>query len=512
MSSDQTTQAESAAAPAAATEAAPAEADLFQQILDQSRQEILKASRIGDAAPAEQKTYQLDLVGQLITEVLSGTTKVSADTEEMINARIAEIDQLLSDQLNAVMHDPEFQKLEASWRGLHYLVDKSETGDMLKIRVLNASKKEILRDLDKAKEFDQSKLFKKVYTAEYDQFGGEPYGALIGDFEFGKHPQDVELLKKISGVAAAAHAPFISAAAPSMFGFESFEELPKVRDLGEIFQSRDYDKWKSFRESEDSRYVGLCIPHTLMRLPYGPDTKPVDSFNYREDVTGRDSSKYLWGNAAYAMGARLTEAFALYGWCASIRGVENGGLVQDLPLHPFTNDRGETVNKCPTEVLVSERQEYQLANLGFIGLTHCKNTDFAAFFSAQSCQKPFKYDDAGAEANARLSSALPYILMTSRFAHYLKAIARDKVGSLMSRADTQMWLNNWITNYVTPDDTASADAKRKFPLREARIDVEDDPRRPGCYRAVAYLRPHFQLEELTVSLRLVSELPAPRGK
>ena len=320
------------------------------------------------------------------------------------------------------------------------------------------------------------------------------------------------LLKRISQVAAAAHAPFLSAAAPDLFGLESFDELPEVRDLAEIFRTRDYDKWKAFRESEDSRYVGLCLPHILIREPYGPDTRPVETFNYKEDIDGRDSSKYLWGNAAYALATKLTDAFAMYGWCASIRGVENGGLVQDLPLHSFLNDRGEIANKCPTEVVVSERRENQLADLGFIGLTHCKNTDYAAFFSAQSCQKPLEYDKDTATANARLSTQLPYILMVSRFAHYLKAIARDKIGSLMSRADCERWLNDWITNYVTPDDTASADAKRKGPLRDARIDVEDDPKRPGCYRAVAYLRPHYQLDQLTVSLRLVSQLPSPAQK
>ena len=407
---------------------------------------------------------------------------------------------------------PEFQKLEASWRGLHYLVDKSETSTKLQIRVIHATKKELLRDMEKAKEFDQSALFKKVYEEEYGVFGGEPFGALIGDYEFGKHPQDLALLKRISQVAAAAHAPFLSAASPNLFGFDSFADLSGVRDLSEIFRTRDYDKWKAFRESDDSRYVGLALPHILMRLPYGPDTVPVDSFHFDEKVDGKDTSKYLWGNAAYAMGARLTEAFALYGWCASIRGVENGGLVQDLPLHSFLNARGEIENKCPTEVIVTDRREKELADLGFMALTHCKKTDYAAFFSAQSCQKPFEYDDDSATANARLSTQLPYILMTSRFAHYLKAIARDKIGAWMSRSECQTWLNEWVMKYVIEDDNASAFYKSKQPLRAAKIAVEDDPKRPGCYRAVAWLRPHFMLDELTVSLRLVSELPVPRSK
>jgi len=510
MSTDATNRAAPAATTTTVTEESP-DAALLKQILTQNSQEIFKASRLREDADPEQKSYQLDLVGQLVEEVMKGAMTVSADTEAMLNARIAQIDQLLTDQLNAIMHDPEFQKLEASWRGLHYVVDKTETDAMLQIRVLNASKKELLRDLERAKEFDQSLLFKKLYTSEYDVFGGTPYGAVIGDYEFGKHPQDIALLKRISQVAAAAHAPFISAASPALFGLDSFEQITEQRDLGEIFRPRDYDKWKAFRESEDSRYVGLCLPHTLMRLPYGPDTVPVDAFEFKEAVDGRDSSKYLWGNAAYAMAVRITEAFSMYGWCAAIRGVENGGLVRDLPLHTFSTDKGEVAAKCPTEVLIPERMEYQLANLGFMGLIHCKNTDFAAFFSGQSCQKPQEYVDDKANANARLSTQLPYILMTSRFAHYLKAIARDKIGAFMSRDDCQRWLNQWIMQYVTEDDSAGPEVKRQYPLRDARIDVEDDPRRPGCYRAVAYLRPHFMLDELTVSLRLVSELPAARG-
>jgi len=473
--------------------------------------EILKANRIKEAEP-EVRRYHSDLVGQLVEDIMKGEMKVSGETEQMLNDRIAEIDQLLSDQLNEIMHKEEFQKLEASWRGLHYLVFESETGTMMQIRVLNTSKKELLRDLERAKEFDQSALFKKIYSSEYDVFGGTPYGALVGDYEFGKHPQDVALLKRVSQVAAAAHAPFIAAASPQLFGWGSYTDMPPVRDLAEIFRTREYDKWKSFRESEDSRYIGLCLPHTLMRLPYGKATVPVDGFDFEEDVDGRSHEKYLWGNAAYAMGARLTDAFARYGWCASIRGVEGGGLVRDLPVHTFLTDDGEIAAKCPAEVIVTERREKELADLGFIALTHCKNTDFAAFFSAQSAQKPFEYDRDDATANARLSTQLPYILMVSRFAHYLKAIARDKIGSFMSRKDCELWLNRWVMNYVSNDQTASDDTKRKYPLFDARIDVEDDPKRPGCYRSIAYLRPHYQLDELTVSLRLVSELPASVSK
>jgi type VI secretion system protein ImpC len=486
--------------------------DLLQQILDESRQEILKASRLDDEAAPEEKSGQIDLVSQLVEEVMKGSVKVSADTELMLNARIAEIDQLLTDQLNAILHDPKFQKLEASWRGLHYLVDNTQTSAQLLIRVIPATKKELLKDLESASECDQSALFKKVYTEEYGVFGGAPFGVLIGDYEFGKHLQDIALLKRISQVAAMAHAPFISAASPKLFGFETFTDMPEPRDLAEIFRPADYAKWTSFRESDDSRYVGLCLPHILMRLPYGPETKPVEAFGFDEQVNGRDASKYLWGNAAYAMGVRMTEAFKDHGCCVSIRGVENGGLVQDLQLHPFMNERGVVENKCPTEVIIDDRREKELADLGFIALTHCKGTDFAAFFSAQSCQKPVKYVDDKATANARLSTQLPYIMMVSRFAHYLKAIARDKIGSFMSRDACEIWLNNWIMNYVLEDDTAGASYKSEKPLREAKITVEEVKGKPGCYQAVAHLRPHFMLDELTMSLRLVSELPAAMGK
>ena len=386
-------------------------------------------------------------------------------------------------------------------------MDNSETGTMLKIRVLNASKKDLLRDLQKAPEFDQSALFKKVYEDEYGVFGGEPFGALIGDYEFGKHPEDIELLEKVSNVAAAAHAPFLTAADASLLNLDSFTSLGQPRDLAKIYDSTEFAKWKSFRQSEDSRYVGLCVPHILMRLPYGRDTKPVDGFNYEEGVDGTDHSKYLWGNAAYALGARLTTAFAMYGWCAAIRGVEGGGLVEGLPAHNFRTDEGDIALKCPTEIAITDRREKELADLGFVPLVHCKNTDYAAFFSVQSAQKPKLYDKEAANANARLSAQLPYILAVSRFAHYLKAMMRDKIGSFMSRAECERFLNDWIMNYVTADDTAGPTIKAKRPLRDARVEVAEVPGKPGAYRAVAFLRPHFQLDEIAVSLRLVAELP-----
>ncbi|MBX6314116.1 MAG: type VI secretion system contractile sheath large subunit, partial [Isosphaeraceae bacterium] len=375
--------------------------------------------------------------------------------------------------------------------------------------VLNTSKKDLLKDMERAPEFDQSALFKKVYEEEFGTFGGAPFGALIGDYEFTRHPQDIALLEKISNVAAAAHAPFLAAASPALFNWDDFTEMANPRDLAKIFSSPEYIKWQSFRDSEDSRYVGLCLPHILMRLPYGPDTTPVEAFHFVEDVDGTDHKKYLWGNPAYAFGTRLTEAFAKYHWCAAIRGVEGGGLVQGLPTHTFKTDEGDVALKCPTEIAITDRREKELSDLGFIPLVHCKNTDYAAFFGAQSCQKAKLYNTDAANANARLSTQIQYIMAVSRFAHYLKAMMRDKIGSFMSRADCESFLNRWIAGYVTTDETASPEIKAQYPLREARIDVVEVPGKPGCYKAVAFLRPHFQLDELTISLRLVAELPPP---
>jgi type VI secretion system protein ImpC len=406
------------------------------------------------------------------------------------------------------MHHPSFQKLEGTWRGVKYLMDQSETGTMLKIRILNVSKKELLKDLQRASEFDQSALFKKVYEEEYGVFGGAPFGALVGDFEFGKHPEDIELLEKISNVAAAAHAPFVSAASADLFNIPSYAGLDAPRDLAKIFDTTDYAKWKSFRQSEDSRYVALCLPRVLGRLPYGKDTKPVDSFGYEEHVDGTDHSKYLWMNAAFALVSRMTNSFSKYGMCVAMRGVEGGGLVTGLPVHNFATDEGDVAMKCPTEVPITDRREKELADLGFVPLVHCKGTDYAAFFSVQSAQKPKVYDTDSANANSRLSSQIPYIMAVSRFAHYLKAMMRDKIGSFMSRQEAEIFLNRWIMKYVIPDDTASPQMKARCPLREARVDVSEVPGKPGVYRAVAFLRPHFQLDELTVSLRLVAELPA----
>lgn len=454
-----------------------------------------------------QKDYARDLISEFVTQVVGET--VSKDVVEAINMRIAEIDTLISDQLNEIMHHPDFQKLEATWRGMHYLVMNTETSTRLKLRVLNTSRKDLQKDLDKAVEFDQSALFKMVYEAEYGSLGGTPYGLLVGDYEFGRHPQDIALLEKISNVAAAAHAPFIAAASPKMLDMNSFTELSVPRDLAKIFESAEMIKWRSFRDSEDSRYVVLTLPHYLCRLPYGPDTLPVEGVNFVEDVDGTDHKKYLWGNAAWLLGQRITDAFAKYSWCSAIRGIEGGGKVEGLPTHTFKTDEGDIALKCPTEIAITDRREKELSDLGFISLIHCKNTDYAAFFSGQTANKPKVYNTDEANANARLSAVLPYILAASRFAHYIKAIMRDKIGSFMTRGNVEQYLNTWIGNYVLLMDDAGQGEKAHYPLREARVDVTDVPGKPGCYRAVVFLRPHFQLEELSASIRLVAELPPP---
>ena len=475
------------------------EASLLDQIVEQGR--------FGKEAEARERGR--DLVKEFVAQVLDGSMIVAKDAEMMINARIAQIDHLLSLQLNEILHHPQFQKLEGTWRGLKYLMDNSEAGVSIKVRVFNVSKKELLRDIERAPEFDQSALFKKVYEDEYGVFGGAPFGALIGDYEFGKHPEDMALLEGISHVAAQAHAPFVAAALPEMLNLESFTTLDAPRDLARIFESTEFAKWKSFRQSEDARYVALTLPHVLGRVPYGKDTKPIDEFRFEEGVDGSDHSKYLWVNAAYTLAARMTESFALYGMCVAMRGVEGGGLVEGLPTHSFRTDEGDVATKCPTEIPITDRREKELADLGFLPLVHCKGTDYAAFFSVQSCSKPKKYDSESANANARLATQLPYIMAVSRFAHYLKSMMRDKIGSFMARGEAEEFLNRWIKQYVTENDNASPEIKAKRPLREARIDVTEVAGKPGVYRAVAFLRPHFQLDELTVSLRLVAELPAP---
>ncbi|QOW19662.1 MULTISPECIES: type VI secretion system contractile sheath large subunit [Lysobacteraceae] len=490
------TQASAAPAQAATTTSEPG---LLDQIVEQS-----KVAR----SDAEHQRAR-DIISELAREVLKGTVVVSENLNLTLDARVAELDRMISEQLTAVMHAPQFQQLESTWRGLHYLCSQTSTGTQLKIKVLNAPKKDVVKDFKSAIDFDQSALFKKVYEEEFGTFGGSPFGALLGDYNIGRQPEDMYFIEQMSHVAAAAHAPFVAAASEDMFGLESFTEMGKPRDLAKVFDTIEYAKWKSFRDSEDSRYVGLTLPRFLGRLPYNPkDGTTVEGFNYVEDVDGNDHSRYLWCNTAYAFGARLTKAFEDFGWCAAIRGVEGGGLVEDLPTHTFRTDDGEVALKCPTEVAITDRREKELSDLGFIPLVHCKNTDYAAFFGAQSAQKPRKYNTDAANANASLSSQLQYMFAVSRVAHYLKAMMREKIGSFASAGNVEDFLNRWVAQYVLLDDNATQEAKAQYPLREASVQVSEVPGKPGVYRAVSFLRPHFQLDELSVSLRLVAELPA----
>ncbi|ATB28915.1 type VI secretion system contractile sheath large subunit [Melittangium boletus] len=455
-----------------------------------------------------QATRARELVKEFVEQARALQATPQMDLVSLIGQAITRVDTRMGEQLDEVLHAPAFQKLEASWRGLHLLVSSSETGTNLKLRVMHATMKELLDDMERAPEFDQSVLFKKVYEEEYGTFGGQPYGVLIGDYEFGRGPRDLALLESISHVAAAAHAPFIAAASPQLFDLDSFAQIGAPRDLARLFESTELIRWRGFRESEDSRYTALVLPHILLRLPYGPDTVPVEGFQYQEDVDGSDHHKYLWGNAAYALGQRITDAFSLYQWCANIRGMEGGGVVSDLPTHTFRTDEGDIAQKCPTEIAITDRREKELSDLGFITLCHCKGTDYAAFFGSQTVNRPRRYDTPQATANAELSSQLPYLMAASRFAHYLKVIMRDKIGGFTSRQEISNFLNRWIEQYVQLNDEASFAIKARQPLREARVEVTEEPSRPGAYRAVVFLRPHFQLTELTASIRLVSKLPA----
>lgn len=466
------------------------------------------------ATRATERSRAEELLSALTEEALKGTVTWDKNLTATINAAIGRIDQVISKQLSAILHNDKFQKLEGSWRGLNHLVMNSETSANLKIKVLNVSKKDLFKDLDKAVEFDQSQLFKKLYETEFGSPGGEPYASLIGDYEFTGHPQDIEMLEKISNVAAAAFCPFVSAADPALFGFENWTELSQPRDLEKIFESAEYAKWRSFRESEDSRFVSLVMPRTLSRLPYGASTSPVEEFDFEEAPLGPDGSSlsmdhsdYTWMNAAYVMGTNLTAAFSEYGWCTAIRGAEGGGKVEGLPTHTFTSDDGDSDMKCPTEIGITDRREAELSKLGFLPLCHYKNTDYSVFFGAQSVQSPKKYDTADATANAAISARLPYVMATSRFAHYLKVMARDKIGSFMEASDCEEWLNRWITNYVTADPKPSADTKARYPLREAKVVVQEVPGAPGSYNAVAHMRPWLQMEELTASMRMVAKIP-----
>jgi type VI secretion system protein ImpC len=453
-------------------------------------------------------------VRTLAEQALSQTSLISPDVTRSIEAIIAQIDRKLTEQINLILHQPDFQKLEGAWRGLHHLVNNTETDEMLKIRFMDISKQDLGKTLKKFKgtAWDQSPLFKKIYEAEYGQFGGEPFGCLVGDYYFDQTPPDVELLGEMAQVSAAAHTPFIAAASPTVMQMDSWQELANPRDLTKIFSTPEYAAWRSLRESEDSRYIGLAMPRFLSRLPYGPKTNPVEEFAFEEDTGAADHSRYTWANSAYAMAVNINRSFKMYGWCSRIRGIESGGSVEGLPAHTFPTDDGGVDMKCPTEIAISDRREAELAKNGFMPLVHRKNSDFAAFIGAQSLQKPFEYDDPDASANANLAARLPYLFACCRFAHYLKCIVRDKIGSFKEREDMQRWLQNWIMNYVDGDPAHSSEVtKAQKPLAAAEVQVEEVEGNPGYYTSRFYLRPHYQLEGLTVSLRLVSKLPSAKA-
>jgi len=491
---------------AAATEAAEAQTIEMSEFEGLLRKEFKpKTDRAREAVQAA--------VQELAAQALQQTALISDDAVRTIETIIAEIDRKLSEQINLIIHHPDFQQLEGTWRGLSYLVNNTETDEMLKIRVINLNKKDLAKTLKKYKgtAWDQSPLFKKMYEDEYGTPGGEPYGCLVGDYFFDHTPQNVQILDGMAKIAASAHAPFISAADPGLMNMDTWQELGNPRDLTKILQTAEYAPWRSLRDSDDSRYIGLTMPRFLSRLPYGAKTDPLEEFDFEEDIEGADHSKYCWANSAFAMAVNINRAFKFFGWCSRIRGAESGGMVEGLPCHTFPTDDGGVDMKCPTEIAITDRREAELAKNGLMPLSHWKNTDYSVFVGAQSLHKPAEYDDPDATANANLGARLPYLFAICRFAHYLKCIVRDKVGSFMERADMEKWLNNWITQYVTTDPSASESVKARYPLSAAEVGVEDIEGNPGYYSAKFYLRPHYQLEGLTVSLRLVSKLPSAKG-
>ena len=483
-----------------------------------------KVQELGDLSSLLQKEFRprtddaakavSEAVKTLAEQALADTTLISDDVVRSIEAIIAALDKKLGEQVNLILHHPDFQQIEGAWRGLHYLVNNTETDEMLKIQVINLSKKELGKTLGKFKgtAWDQSPLFKQIYEGAFGTLGGHPFGCLVGDYQFDQSAPDVEMLKGMAQIAAAAHAPFLTAPKPSLFQMESWQELGNPRDLTKIFQTPEYAAWRSFRTSDDSKYVGLAMPRFLARLPYGAKTNPVEGFAFEEDAEGGDHSRYTWANSAYAMAVNVTRSFKLYGWCTSIRGVESGGAVPNLPTHTFATDDGGVDMKCPTEIAISDRREAELAKNGLMPLVHRKNTDFAAFIGAQSAHQPAEYDDPAATANANLGARLPYMFATCRFAHYLKCMVRDKVGGFSSAESMKDFLGRWIMNYVDGDPESSSETvKAQRPLSGAEVVVKDNKENPGYYSAQFFLKPHYQLEGLNISLRLVSELPSQRA-
>jgi type VI secretion system protein ImpC len=452
----------------------------------------------------------------LLTEFESFLSKETeslnyTNTYSYLTNLIKKIDDKLSRQMDEILHNPAFSKFEGSVRGLYYLISNTNTGSNLKIKILNISKDEIFDDFDKAVDFDQSQLFKKVYEYEYGTFGGKPYSCLVGDYEFGPNQTDIEILRKLSGVAASSHAPFMTAASAKLFGMESFTQMGNPRDLRKIFESSEFFKWNGFRETEDSRYLSLLLPRVLIRNVYGDDFTKVKEFSYEENPLSENNEFFCWTNPAFFLAQRITNAFDLYSWTAAIRGVEGGGIIENLPIYRYRTKDGDIAVKSPTEVLITDRREKELSDLGFISVVYKKDSDIAVFFGCQTSQKPKEYMEEDANANSMLSSRLTYILNASRFAHYIKIMMRDKIGSFMSGTEIQSYLQSWMANYILLSDEASQESKSRFPLREGKVNIVADESNPGEYKAVIFLRPHFQLEGMTVSLRLVAKIPAQKG-
>lgn len=497
-----------AKAAGAAAEAEALDLGEFSELLE-------KDFRVKDKEGEKLQTLVANLA--IAAKERSGSATISGNAIKSIKSLIAGIDSLLTTQMNEILHSDDVRQMEGTWRGLHYLVNNTETDQKLKIRVMNIKKLELgetLQDFE-GQMWDQSPVYKSIYAAEYSQFGGEPFGAIIGAYEFSHNPQDVSLLREMSGICASAHAPFIAAAAPQLFKMESWQELPNPQDLEGIVSSPDYASWQSLRESEDARYIGLTMPRVLGRLPYGAETTPVKGFDFEEAIDGKHDH-YVWMNAAFPMGVNINRSHKLYGWGTQIRGVESGGTVTNLPVHSFPTDDGSIAMKCPTEIAIDDRREAELAKLGMMPVLHRKNTDLAAFIGAHSLQddetRAGRLVDPDAQANERLSANLPYLFPVSRFAHYLKAIARDKVGTFKERGEMQVWLSEWINRYVLANPAmADEKAKAKRPLAAAEVQVDSVEGRPGYYNARFYLRPHYQLEGINASLRLVSELPSVKS-
>jgi type VI secretion system protein ImpC len=483
---------------------ASAEADEFAQLLKQNFK-----PRTDRAASEVENAVQT-----LVSQALADSTLIKGEVLDTIEEMIARLDEKMTAQMNEVLHAPEFQQLESAWRGLNYLVFNSETDATLKIRVLNVGKMELYRHLKNfpGARWDQSPLFKAVYESEFGTLGGEPYGTIVADFSFSHAPTDVQLLRDLSKVAASSHAPLVGGADPNLLGMDSWRELMNPRDIGKLMDTPDYAAWKGLRDQVDSRYVALCMPRVLSRLPYGAKSEPVEEFAFEEETDGLRGDKYAWMNAAYVMATNINRAYKEYGWTVRIRGVESGGEVLNLPTHTFPTDDGGVDLKCPTEIAITDRREAELSKAGLISIVHRKNTDKAAFIGAQSVYKPKLMDRTEATASENLSARIPYMFAVSRFAHYLKCMVRDKIGSTKEKDQLEKWLNNWIVRYVDGDPkNSSEEVKARKPLAAAKITVVPNEENPGYYLANVYLRPHFQLEGMDIGMSLVATLPEAKG-